>query len=71
MFEVRGHQVNVRLADGERMANLTFYRMSKDAPEPEPSPYEDQILKLSKFFQDWPDRLKTPEGAKDGTVEAG
>jgi dCTP deaminase len=70
IFEVRGHQVNVSLADGERMANLTFYRMSEDAPEPKPSRYEDQILKLSKFFQPWPDKLKWSEGVEDGTVEA-
>lgn len=31
IFEVRGHQVNVSLADTERLANLTFYRMSEDA----------------------------------------
>jgi dCTP deaminase len=69
IFEVRGHQVNVSLADGERMANLTFYRMSKDAPPPKPSGYEDQILKLSQFFQPWP-KLKYVEGVDDGTVEA-
>jgi len=70
IFEVRGHQVNVSLADGERMANLTFYRMSQDAPEPTPSPYENQNLELSKFFQPWPERLKLQEGVQDGTVEA-
>jgi dCTP deaminase len=70
IFEVRGHQVNVSLADGERMANLTFYRMSKDAPPPKPSPYEDQNLDLSKFFQYWPEKLKYKEGTDDGTVEA-
>jgi dCTP deaminase len=71
IFEVRGHQVKVSLAQGERMANLTFYRMSEDAPEPEPSPYEDQELELSKFFSPWPTKLKYKEGANDGTVEAG
>jgi len=85
IFEVRGHQVNVSLAHGERMANLTFYRMSKDAIE-EPnkkkgtpkgsenesnaSSYEDQELNLSKFFQPWPTKLKPKEGKQDGTVEA-
>jgi dCTP deaminase len=29
IFEVRGHQVDVSLSHGERMANLTLYRMSK------------------------------------------
>jgi len=69
MFEVRGHQVTVSLEDGERMANLTFYRMSQDAPEPKPSPYENQILELSKFFQPWPEKLKLKEGDQDGTLE--
>jgi dCTP deaminase len=71
IFEVRGHQVNVSLADGERMANLTFYRMSQDAPEPTPSPYENQELELSKFFAPWPTKLRNREGVNDGTVEAG
>ena len=71
IFEVRGHQVNVSLADGERMANLTFYRMSRDAPvgKSRPAPYEDQILDLSKFFADWPKKLRYPKGVSDGTVE--
>jgi dCTP deaminase len=71
IFEVRGHQVHVCLADGERMANLTFYRMSKDAPigKSKPAPYENQILELSKFFADWPKKLKHPKGVNDGTVE--
>jgi dCTP deaminase len=70
IFEVRGHQVKVSLAHGERMANLTFYRMSEDAPEPDPSPYENQELELSKFFAPWPTRLKYREGVHDGAVEA-
>lgn len=61
IFEVRGHDVNVSLQDGETMARLQFYRMSEDAdPEdadPE-SPYEDQTLKLSKFFQSWPEKVE-------------
>jgi len=80
IFEVRGHQVNVSLAHGERMANLTFYRMSKDAyekkdattkdaTESKPSSYESQELNLSKFFQPWPEKLKLTEGDQDGTVE--
>jgi dCTP deaminase len=72
IFEVRGHQVNVSLADGERMANLTFYRMSKDAPlgKSKPAPYENQILELSKFFAGWPKKLRRKKGVNDGTVEA-
>jgi len=58
IFEVRGHQVHVSLADGERMANLIFYRMSKDAERPETGDddYGSQTLKLSKFFGKWPDK---------------
>jgi dCTP deaminase len=79
IFEVRGHQVNVSLADGERMANLIFYRMSKDSPEKveekkkarkrrkKKKAYENQTLQLSKFFKNWPGRLKKNG---DGTVEA-
>ena len=79
IFEVRGHQVNVSLADGERMANLIFYRMSKDSPEEEKKgggkrkakrkkkSYDDQSLQLSKFLKTWPRKL-TRNG--DGTVEA-
>jgi len=59
IFEVRGHQVQVSLAHGERMANLTFYRMSRDATGGgNPTGYEKQTLKLSKFFDDWPEKLE-------------
>jgi dCTP deaminase len=67
MFEVRGHQVHVSLADGEKMANLIFYRMSQDAPDTKAEEYGSQTLKLSKFFGNWPEKLK---GNDDGTVEA-
>jgi dCTP deaminase len=80
IFEVRGHQVNVSLADEERMANLIFYRMSKDSPDPpvqkgngtkkkkrKKKGYENQSLQLSKFFKTWPRKLKRNN---DGTVEA-
>ena len=33
IFEVRGHQVDVSLADGEKMANLQFFRMSEDCSD--------------------------------------
>lgn len=74
IFEVRGHQVPVSLADKEKMANLIFYRMSEDAPtlseeekRKEAKGYGSQDLKLSKFFAEWPDRIKRND---DGTVEA-
>jgi len=68
IFEVRGHQVNVSLAHGERMANLSFYRMSDDAGDADPTPYEDQTLRLSKFFGAWPERMVR---STDGSLQAG
>jgi dCTP deaminase len=65
IFEVRGHQLNVTLSHGEKMANLTFYRMSVDCDK-EKSSYQKQSLQLSKFFADWPTKVKV---AGDGTVE--
>jgi len=59
IFEVRGHNVDVSLRDGEKMANITFYRMSEDCKEPEQdkdeeeSIYNEQILQLSKIFAPW------------------
>ena len=67
IFEVRGHQVDVNLRHGERMANLKLYRMSEDAG-PDASDYGKQTLKLSGFFADWPEKLREVES--DGTVEA-
>lgn len=67
IFEVRGHQVDVSLRHGERMANLTLYRMSEDAKS-ETSDYGKQTLKLSGFFSEWPKKLK--EVDENGTVEA-
>lgn len=52
IFEVRGHNVNVNLKDGEKMATLTFYRMSKDSKKEDDS-YTGQGLKLSKIFNEW------------------
>lgn len=61
IFEVRGHQVNVSLANGEKLAKLTFYRMSKDHLKKEikngnggaSDDYNNQGLKLSKIFGKW------------------
>jgi len=53
MFEVRGHDVDISLGDGEKMGRLVFYRMSQDAKCPEESAYGDQTLQLSKYFRDW------------------
>lgn len=55
IFEVRGHDVQVTLTDEEKMARLTFYRMSENvkSTEGQKSGYEDQTLKLSGFFAPW------------------
>jgi dCTP deaminase len=54
IFEVRGHDVEVLLTDCEKMARLTFYRMSEECePEKKKSRYGSQTLELSKFFGDW------------------
>jgi dCTP deaminase len=65
IFEVRGHQVDVNLRHGERMANLILYRMSQDA-EPDKSDYLKQTLQLSGFFSPWPTKLKKVDD--DGSV---
>jgi dCTP deaminase len=67
IFEVRGHQVDVNLRHGERLANLVLYRMSEDAKPDDEGTYDQQELKLSKFFNNWPERLKLMD--EDGTVE--
>jgi len=85
IFEVRGHQVAVSLADGEKMASLVFYRMSEDAPKLTPAQekkeaegYGSQDLKLSTRFRNWPKHIKrnengaveiVVEGVENGTVE--
>ena len=69
IFEVRGHDVDVSLRDGEKMAKLIFYRMSEDCGEEKKSgasgehsvyndPYANQELQLSKIFAPWPGELE-------------
>jgi dCTP deaminase len=62
IFEVRGHNINVNLVDDERLARLAFYRMSRDCKKPDPEDcekgeeeddYNEQELRLSKFFRTW------------------
>ncbi len=66
IFEIRGHDVDVNLADGEVLARLIFYRMSEDAAEDATEEdateldqrtrarsYNDQTLELSKYFGPW------------------
>jgi hypothetical protein len=63
IFEVRGHDLPISLADNEVMAKLIFYRMSKDAEatEEDKSPYDAQELNLSALFRGWPDNLSRLE----------
>jgi len=60
IFEVRGHDVDVVLNNNEPLARLQFYRMSQDcSEEPDPkmiSPYNNQTLRLSQFFEDFPEK---------------
>ena len=62
IFEVRGHQVDANIIHAEKLAILTFYRMSKDCTEKdkpkEDDDYNNQTLKLSGFF----DRPKAKSG---------
>lgn len=59
IFEVRGHNVTTYLRDGETLAHIKFYRMSKPCSKStlrkkkKKSDYEDQELKLSNYFKDW------------------
>ncbi|MFX0203816.1 MAG: 2'-deoxycytidine 5'-triphosphate deaminase domain-containing protein [Candidatus Hodarchaeota archaeon] len=65
-FEVRGHDVDVSLKDGEKMARLIFYRMSCPCVKKKKVvSYNDQTLQLSKIFTDWPDEIQVGE---DGSV---
>ncbi len=72
IFEVRGHDVNVALIQHERMARLTFYRMSEDcklkpkskrrskrnrALPNKKNKYNEQELELSGLFGRWPTKL--------------
>ena len=58
MFEVRGHNIPTILTHGIPLGNVSFKRMSRYEPEPEDESdyghYEQQELKLSKCFKDWP-----------------
>jgi dCTP deaminase len=67
IFEVRGHDIDVSLRDGEKLARLVFYRMSKASKKRDKeSDYSTQTLKLSKFFdKKWPEQL---QDCGDGVV---
>ncbi len=78
IFEVRGHNVKVNLTDGEKLARLIFYRMSEDCKKPKDEnqieennvqllqgDYNEQELKLSKFFKDWPQNQSVSNSVKE------
>lgn len=66
IFEVRGHDLSVSLRHKEVLARMTIYRMSEDVPKPKKkSRYDKQGLKLSGFFEKWPQILSMD---KDGNV---
>lgn len=61
IFEIRAHSFPVRLRDGEEIAKVVFYSMSRPAPVPSagpsrpmPTAYAEQELTLSGFFSPWP-----------------
>jgi dCTP deaminase len=66
IFEVRGHDIDVSLRDGEKLARLVFYRMSEESIEDmsKKSDYSDQSLRLSKFFDKWPEQLQDCGGGR-------
>lgn len=56
IFEVRGHNVDIFLRDGEVLARIKFYRMSERCKKPsknQKSGYENQELNLSNYFKEW------------------
>jgi dCTP deaminase len=57
IFEVRGHDLDVNLIHREKLARLTFYRMSEDPTKPASNKYNDQELQLSGYFRAWPEAL--------------
>jgi dCTP deaminase len=62
IFEVRGHDLDVSLIHREKLARLTFYRLSEDATKsdedaPQQKEYNEQELKLSGYFGAWPKQL--------------
>jgi dCTP deaminase len=59
IFELRGHQLDVNLVHGEKLAILSFYRMSQDCTEDDKreekrnATYNEQSLELSRLFDAW------------------
>jgi deoxycytidine triphosphate deaminase len=53
IFEVRGHNMDTILRDGDALAKVYFRRMSKNAKRGKKDQYDAQELKLSGCFKDW------------------
>jgi dCTP deaminase len=61
MFEVRGHNIPTILTDGIPLGNVCFKRMSEPADPPtKMGTYENQELKLSGCFKNWPEPPAAP-----------
>jgi dCTP deaminase len=58
IFEVRGHNVPTILTHEIPLGNVRFLRMSKLAPTPQDTSYEEQELALSKCFKPWNEVLR-------------
>ncbi len=69
IFEVRGHDLDVSLGHGEKMAKLQFYRMSESPRKPKSKPYDNQTLKLSDLFLDWPKKIQVGSDGKVKPIE--
>lgn len=53
IFEVRATDMRTRLYDGSLLARIQLFRMSAETTT-DPSSYDEQELKLSSYFEDWP-----------------
>ena len=53
IFEVRGHNMDTILRDGDALAKVYFRRMSEKAKKGKKDQYDAQELKLSGCFKDW------------------
>jgi len=53
IFEVRATDMNTKLFDGSLLARIQLFRMSTKT-KVSPSEYDEQELKLSSYFREWP-----------------
>lgn len=64
IFEVRGHDVDVNLRDGEILARLQFFRMSQDEKKGGEKSYGMQTLTLSGYWGKWQSKPNVIPGEK-------